>query len=133
MARFSHKDVYIEVASVEITGRSNSCEISIDVGLAEVTCFEEAWSVFVEDPGAWTIDVAGFTDQDAANVEDTLFAMKGAGAQAIDYRPQGETSGYKFTGNVFLKSFKVGGGLTGGCAFSASFQGTDTLSRTSVT
>lgn len=133
MARFSHKDAYIEFATVDLSGRSNTCTLSIEVDAQDVTCFSEAWDEFVEGGGRWSIEVAGFTDQDAGQVEDTLFAAKGSGAQAVDYRPQGETSGYKFTGNAIMTAFSVGGDRTGGCPYSASLQGTGTLSRTAVT
>ena len=132
MARFSHKDAYIEFGGVDLSGRSNTCTLSIDVDIQDVTCFSEAWNVYVEGGANWTISIAGFTDQAAGNVEDTLFAAKGAGAQAVDYRPNGQTTGYKFTGNAFLDSFSVGGDRTGGCPYSATLQGTDTLSRTAI-
>ena len=133
MARFSHKDAWIEFGTKDLSGRSNTCTINIEVDAQDVSCFSEAWDEFVEGPGRWSIEIAGFTDQDAGDLEDTLFAAKGAGAQDVDYRPQGQTSGYKFTGKAIMTSLSVGGDRTGGCPYSASLQGTGMLTRTAVT
>lgn len=132
MARFSHINAYIDIATVDISGESNTCTLDIDIDISEITSFSEAWAEYVENGASAKLSVAGFTDQDPGEVEDTLFAMIGAGEQALIYRPQGVATGYEYTGNCFLDSFQVGGARSGGCPFSAVFIINGTLSRTAV-
>lgn len=129
MARFSHTNAYVEFATVDVSGRSNNCELAIDAGVAEVTCFDEDWDKFVKDIAAWGASIQGFDDQDAASIEQTLYDNTLTGEQDFVYAPQGIATGYKFTGKVILKDWKVGGAMKGGCPFSASFQGSGELTR----
>lgn len=132
MARFSHTNAYIEFAGIDISGRTNTCELSVDADVSEVTCFGENWDEFVPNTATWTISVAGFTDQDPGEVEDTLESNILTGEQSIDYRPQGAAVGYKFDGMAILKSYGVGGGLKTGCPYVAVFQGNGALSRSAA-
>lgn len=129
MAKFSHKNANIDVGGEDISGDTNTCALTIDIGVSEVTCFEDDWDEFVEDIASWSVSVAGFTNQDASEVEAILFAFIGAGEQDLIYYPQGPAAGYKFTGKVILNSQAVGGAVKGGCPYSASFQGSGQLSR----
>jgi len=130
MAKFSHKNANVDVGAEDISGDTNSCELTIDIGTAEVTCFEDDWDKFVENIASWGLSIAGFTNQDASEVEAVLFAFIGAGEQDLIYCPQGTATGYKFTGKVILTSQAVGGAVKGACPYSASFQGSGQLSRT---
>lgn len=129
-SRFSHKNAYIEFATLDLSGRTNNCTITFDIDISEVTCFGEGWDEYVENIATWSVSVAGFTDQDAAQIEDVLFAVIGTGEQDIVYAPQGAATGYKFTGKAIMKTFSVGGGLKTGCPYTATFQGNGTPSRT---
>jgi len=130
MAKFSHKDANFDVGGEDISGDTNTCELTIDIGVSEITCFADDWDEYVEDIAGWSIRIAGYTNQDASEVEAVLFAFIGTGAQAVIYCPQGTATGYKFTGDAIMTSQSVGGAVKGACPYAATFQGTGQLSRT---
>ncbi|KPK91504.1 MAG: hypothetical protein AMJ88_13430 [Anaerolineae bacterium SM23_ 63] len=130
MPVFSHKNAHVEVDVADISGESNDCKLTIDIGVSETTCFEDDWDQFEEDIAAWSLAIKGFAAQDADEVDAVLFAFVGAGAQDLVYYPMGTLSGYKYSGKAIMTSYAVGGPVKGACPFAANFQGTGELSRT---
>ena len=132
MAKFSYVDANIDIATSDVSGDSNTCELSVEIGTSEVTCFEENWDSFVEDIASWSLRVAGFTDMVATGMEAVFFALIGTGEQDMILTPQGTGVGYKYTGKVILTSHAVGGEMKGGCPYAATFQGSGQLSRSAA-
>lgn len=131
MAKFSYHNADIAVGGDDIHGDSNDCTLTMDIEAHETTGFQEVSESFVQGIYSWSLSISGYVDMAATGMEALFDAMKDGGAQSLVFSPQGSTAGARYTGNVLLTSHAVGGGLKGACAYSASFQGTGDLTRTS--
>lgn len=99
------------------------------VDTAEVSTFGVTSKTFVAGLKAATINVSGSFD---ATVDAYLAGILGnVNTSTFEYGPEGSTSGkIKYTGECWCTNYSVKSGIGGAVKFSASFQVTGNVTRT---
>lgn len=106
----------------------NSVSFPREVETLETTSFGSTNRSYVVGFQDATISIEGSYD---ATVDGYLAGVVGSETSlSFEYGPEGSTSGYvKFTGECFLTSYEVSGGVGDIVSFSAEFQVTGAITR----
>lgn len=125
---------HTNVGSVNLSPDSNDSTLTYDVPTADITGYGSASKKMIVGQYGWKFDIRGFANTAAgtANADGGLGScIASTTSGSILYCPQGSASGRSFyVGTAFLISYAPTANLGGGVAYSASFQGSDGLTRT---
>lgn len=111
-----------------ISDTLNSVSFPREAETLETTSFGSSSRSYVVGFQNATISIEGSYD---ATVDGYLAGVVGAEASlSFEYGPEGSTAGYtKFTGECFLTSYEVSGGVGDIVAYTAEFQVTGAITR----
>jgi hypothetical protein len=112
----------------DISAYCNNVDFPRDVDVPEVTTFGNNDRKYITGLRGATISVTGFWD---ATLDGVLGQVVGTGELTFEYGPQGsDGSDIKYTGECILTNYTQTSPVDGPAAFSADFQITDAVSRT---
>ena len=119
MAKLVLKDAFVEINAVELSDHCESLTINYGAETPESTCM--GVNARTRLPGLidWTVDISFRQDFAASEVDITLFALVGAAAFAIEFRPTtavASATNPKYTGNALLGSYNPITGTVGDTA-----------------
>jgi len=132
MARIAGKDANFSFGGPQIEDELNSIEMTVDVNLVEVTTFGDAAGTFVEGLPTGSFSVSGFADFDASQGDATIFGQIGSGDTAFVFQPTGaspNTNDPNYTGQAFVKSYRIRAEVGGAVSYTADFQVTGEITR----
>jgi hypothetical protein len=125
--------------TVNLTGRANDVTLSIDNPTADITGFGSAATSFLTGQYSWKLDAKGFCDAGTAGTlnpdgafSTAIMGQSGTGGMgSILFLPEGTATGRPiWRGAVYVSTYSVNANLGGGVAWTASFQGSGTVTRT---
>ena len=123
--------------TVNLTGRSNDVTMSLDAPAADVTGFGSVAKSFVIGQYGWKLDAKGFCDvavgtQNPGGAFSSAIMAGGTGAiGSILFMPEGTVTGRPiWRGAGYITTYSATSNLGGGVSWSASFQGSGTVTRT---
>jgi hypothetical protein len=129
VARVAAKNAEIYMNEHNLSGRSNSIELSVDNDLFDVTAFGDSAKEYIEGLYAWTLDINAFLDCDDDEIDENLFAEIAAGGAHLGYAPIGTgTKGnrvYEMTGMVRGQPRPIA--VAGAQLVACTFEGTGSL------
>lgn len=116
----------------DISAYCDSVDFPQVVETAETTTFGDSAKDYVVGLKDATISIAGKWDGAAGAVDVTLSGILGlAASQTFEYGPQGGVStNIKYTGECFCTSYQITGAVGDVVTFSAEFQVTGAVTRT---
>lgn len=112
----------------DISAYLTSVKLNTEEGTYDSTVLGLSTRTFINGLYSWSIDVEGFFD---ATVDGYLSVIDSA-SRSIEFYPAGTPVGStkpKFTGEVLKTKYETSDPVDGIVPFSASFQGTGTLTR----
>lgn len=117
-------------ASRILSGRSNSATLSFSAEEVDVTCFGALYHERIADAlRDWTIDISGFWDGAASQVDEWLHGILAA-CTSLCFGPSGSASGMvQYSGCAILQDYSVETEVTGAVTFSATFLAASVLNR----
>lgn len=114
----------------DISAYLDNVDFPQTVETAEVTTFGDAAKEYIVGLKDATISISGSYDPGSA-LDGYLSGIVGDDPGTFEYGPQGSTGGYvKYTGECILTSYQITGSVGDKVAFSAEFQVTGAVSRT---
>lgn len=136
MARVTARNTHISAcdpantACIVLSGRSNTATMAFEAPGVQVTAFGEAYHSRIGDGiKDYTLDVGGFWDGAASNLDEFMFNAVGACINFV-YGPGGSDSGsIKYSGCVILDEYEISGELEGGVEWSATLTAASDLNR----
>jgi predicted secreted protein len=135
MARLSGRDVYISVSPVgscpfSLSGRANTATLNLSSEEVDVTAFGALYRERIADAlRDWSLEVAGFWDPAASNLDSILFEVWTAcAAVAIGFNGSA-TGRNKYSGCMILQEYNVEAAVEGAVTFSATFQAASQMNR----
>lgn len=116
---------------VAISGRSNTATLSFTSAEVDVTSFGAAWRERIADAiKDWTIEMGGFWDSAACQLDATLFPLMAA-CTSVCFGPSGSESGMvQYTGCAILQDYTIESAVDGAVTFSCAFMAASVLNRT---
>lgn len=114
----------------DISAYVNNVDFSWEADTPETTVFSLDDRTYIAGLKNATLSVSGFYE--SANADAILGVVVGQSASlTFEYGPQGSSSGaIKYTGECFLTNYSIGSPVDGVVTFSADFQITAAVSRT---
>lgn len=108
----------------------DSIDFPQTVETADVTTFGDAAKEYIVGLKDSTISISGSYDP-GATCDGYLAGIVGGAAGTFEYGPQGSTGGFvKYTGEAILTSYQITGSVGDKVTFSAEFQVTGAVTRT---
>lgn len=123
----------------DISSTCDSLDISMPVETAEVTAFGNNSKAYINGLRDSTVSISGHFDATATTGPDTVlggvFGYNGGtsagGSLTFTYGPEGTSSGrVKYTGECYMTSYQVSAPVGDKVSFSAEFQCTGDITRT---
>lgn len=116
----------------DISPYLTSCSFPRESGTEESQTFGDSAKERIVTLTDASISIEGFWDPAAAPAPDVVLAgLVGNAATAFEYGPAGSTGGYvKYTGSAVLVSYEPKGEVGGLIQFSAEFQVSGAITRT---
>jgi hypothetical protein len=119
---------------IDISAFCDEVSLSRDIETAEVTTFGDNAKEYIVGLTDATISVSGKFDAAGASTIDAVLAgiLGQEASSSFAYTPGGGSAGAnnpKYTGECFLTSYEVSGGVGDVTSFSASLQCTGTITR----
>lgn len=112
----------------DISAYCNNVDFPREVDTPETTTFGNDDRTYIVGLRTATISVSGYWD---ATLDDVLGQIVGSGLVTFEYGPQGSTSGdIKYTGECILTSYGEASPVDGVATWTADFQVTGAVSRT---
>jgi hypothetical protein len=135
MARIHAQAANFTFNSVAIEDELNKIDMSVDVDTPEVTAFADTGKAFVVGKYDWKHETAGSADFAASQGDATLFAaIAAATGYTTTFDPVGgvtpSATNPVYTGTTYVKSYKLSSAVADAVKYTATFQGSGTLTRT---
>lgn len=135
MPRYSGRNTALLIKNaagcpVNISGRSNTATLSFTSEEVDVTSFGAQYRERIADAlKDWTIEMGGFWDGAASQIDDTLFNILAA-CTSVCFGPSGSTTGMvQYSGCAILQDFSVESAVEGAVTFSCTFMAASVLNR----
>lgn len=131
MAKHHGKDSTFSIDAVELTTYLDSISMPESVDVAETSTMGQEAKTYIEGMSGGTISISGRWDETATTGPDAVLAgLKGAGANAFEYGPAGDTAGAViYTGQAILTGYSRTSPIGDVVAFTADFQITGAVTR----
>ncbi len=128
MSRFHAKAAKVYVDEFDFSGYSNTVDINVDNGIAEVTAFTDTDATFVEGKPSFKIPVRGFWS--AADYDAEMYIDLTAASRRVGIYPAGGTAGnIGYEGQSDLGSKNDSSPIAGAIALDVEWEGTAPLTR----
>lgn len=100
----SAKDLYITLATTDISGSSNKVTLTPTLQVGEFYTFDGDWRKVVGDKFSYTITVRAVYTETASEAMETLYdAFEGATPVAFEVAPKGNTAGnWQWSGDILI-------------------------------
>lgn len=132
----SAKDLYITLATTDISGSSNRVTLTPTLQAGEFYTFDGDWRKVVGDKFAWNGVVrAVYTETADEAMEELYTAFEGATSVALVIAPRGNTGGYwQWSGSVLITEapIELEAGSGNAVMVEFSFAGDGTLTKATV-
>ena len=136
MARVTARNTHIAAsnptngASIILSGRSNTAEMTFEAPGVQVTAFGEEYHTRIGDGiKDWSISVGGYWDGAASNLDVFLYDAVGASINVVYGPGSSESGSVKYSGCAILDDYAITGELEGAVEWSATLTAASVLNR----
>lgn len=132
MALKHGKAFSVTVNSVDMSNYASDGSMAISIDTAETTTAGDSAKTFLEGDYTATHSINGPADFATSTQDATMFALIGAGATNVVWKPQAttvSTTNPSYTQSAIMTSYQLNFGVGDAVKYSAAWQGTSTVAR----
>lgn len=132
MAFVHGKNTNFQINSKDLSAYLDNVDMPLTGDTAETSTFGSSAKTYVAGLTDSTFSIGGKWDPTATTGPDAVLQpLVGAAATTFIYGPAGSTAGFvKYTGSAICTSYKVTGPIGGVVSFTADFQNSGAVTRT---